>query len=1033
MQASAHYRHLDAALIRLSAHTAGPARLPWPGTLEHARAEDWAAWLREIWADEAVAEAVAMASPALADRVTSVSHGHQPPAGAARGMALSLARYLVRMSGRATPFGLFAGVAPLRFGHPASVVPARRARVRVRADAAWVAAVIARLESYRELRDGLPVVVNNLAAVHGDRLVVPWRLPAAPLGDHAVTEVSVRYSPAVQAVLRLARTPVQAGDLAGKLAAEFPAVTAGAAADMVAGLVTCGVLITGLRPPSACTDMLGHVLSALRDARPVTPAGTAPLLTELEVIYAQLEDASRAAGRAASRARAAVADRMGALAGGQPVMADLRFTGTAVLPAQVAAEAEAAAGALLRLTPHPAGHPAWQDYHVRFLARYGAGAVVPVELLIEEPAGLGFPEHFTDGQEPARQLTGRDEHLLALAQQAALDGTREITLDDELISGIAGDRDPVRPAPHAELCGELRAESADALAGGSFTVAVTGVSRSAAAMTGRFLGILPARDTRRISGLYQHLPGVTAGSSTAQLSFPPGHVRLENVTRTLPALPDLISVGEYHERGPGRVGLDDLAVTADNHGLYLISLSRRRVIEPVVMNAAARTAMPVVARFLSELPRARCAALSPFAWGAAGCLPFLPRIRYGRSILAPARWRIPAGSLPGPAAPWPAWTSAFSGLRIRLKLPGAIYAGTRDRKLRLDLGQPMDLTLLRAWIDQAGETAAISEAPSATDHGWIAGRAHEILIPLAATTPPAAGPAVLTRPGPLPVTSRHDGILPGSRVLSARLYGHPDGFDTILTARLPGLLSAWQQQPRWWFIRYRDPAAHLRLRLHLARPEDYGDAATRIGAWAATLRHDGLLSELILDTYHPEAARYGTGTALEAAEAVFAADSAAVLTQLTTLAAVPQLHPMALTAASMADLAAALAGGQAEGMRWLISHPRPRPASPAGRDVVRQAISLSGIGAGAAVLTTPGEEVATAWRARRQAAAGYAATWAGRLSHVRPSSATTSLLHLHHVRARGVDGESGLACHQLARAIALSWAARRDADRGDST
>jgi hypothetical protein len=39
----------------------------------------------------------------------------------------------------------------------------------------------------------------------------------------------------------------------------------------------------------------------------------------------------------------------------------------------------------------------------------------------------------------------------------------------------------------------------------------------------------------------------------------------------------------------------------------------------MVTNAAARHTMPPMARLLFEIPRARTAAVSPFAWGAAGC------------------------------------------------------------------------------------------------------------------------------------------------------------------------------------------------------------------------------------------------------------------------------------------------------------------------------------------------------------------------------------------------------------------------------
>ncbi|MGH3753902.1 MAG: lantibiotic dehydratase [Pseudonocardiaceae bacterium] len=169
------YRHVDAALLRASAHTVDVVPECWPDPDDGTKIEQWCAWLGEVWAQAPVAEAIAMASPALADRVEAVCAGLRPEAGQVRRMVMSVARYLVRMRGRATPFGAFAGVAPLRFGAQVSVRWTDGHRARTRADAVWLAGVIARLESYPGLRQRLPVMVNDLVVVRGERLVVPWQ------------------------------------------------------------------------------------------------------------------------------------------------------------------------------------------------------------------------------------------------------------------------------------------------------------------------------------------------------------------------------------------------------------------------------------------------------------------------------------------------------------------------------------------------------------------------------------------------------------------------------------------------------------------------------------------------------------------------------------------------------------------------------------------------------------------------------------------------------------------------------------------
>ncbi|HEX4102753.1 MAG TPA: lantibiotic dehydratase [Pseudonocardiaceae bacterium] len=1026
------YRHVDAALLRASAHTGEVIPRSWPELDVDTEIEQWCAWLAQVWAQPSVAEAVAVASPVLADRVEAVCDGLRPAAGQLRRMVLSLARYLVRMRGRATPFGAFAGVAALRFGPGVSARWTDAHQVRTRADAVWLAAVIASLESCPALRRRLSVTVNDLVVVRGERLVVPWQPGAGDPGRGTSVEVSVRHSPPVQTITQAARSPIQIGDLIDKVATEFPATPVSAIDAMVAELVARGVLITSLRPPSTSTDGLAHVLHRLQEVDAAALREAAGLVGELRAIHAQLQATDRATSWVDGQARRATAARMRALSNAveQPLMVDLGLGATMVLPPQVATEAESAAGALLRLTRYPTGNPAWREYHGRFVSRYGSGAVVPVEQLIDPTAGLGFPRHYSQQGRgvPAAEMSRRDEQLLRLAQQAALDGAREIVLDDDDIDALAGGgRDVVRPAPHVDLCVEIRAPTTTALAEGAFMLAVTGIGRTAIATTGRFLDVVPDADRHRMITQYGRLPAGVEGALPAQLSFPPNPPRVGNVVRAPLVLPAVISLAEHRDGGQGRIPVQDLAVIADHDRLYVVSLSQRRVVEPVLTHAAARHTMPALARLLCEIPRATSAAVSLLDWGAGACLPFRPRVRYARSILAPARWRVCASHLPGPAAPRRKWTAAMAVMRERLRLPANVSVGTADRRLRLNLDDPLDLALLRAHLDAADDAVTVAEAPTATDHGWFAGRAHEIVIPLAATAPPACAPAILTSSAPLPIIGREHGMLPGSQVLFAKLYSHPDVVDTILTRHLPALLAAWDDPPPWWFVRYRTPAPHLRLRIH--HLQDYGQAAARVGAWAADLRRRGLVGDLTLDTYHPETARYGSAAAMAAAEALFAADSAAVVAQLTALASSPEVHAHALTAASLVDLVCAMTGSRPAAMRWLIDHPElADPASVGDRTVLRQSLSLAGLGRDEpAPLNIPsGWEIASAWDVRRQAATRYTDCLAAGATHVKPASVVVALLHLHHVRAHGIDPDAEALTHRLARAVALAFNARQN-------
>lgn len=352
---------------------------------------------------------------------------------------------------------MFAGVATVRFGPQTTVRWNDYHQARHRAEAVWLDAAIALFEGCPTVLRQLTVTANNLAAVRGARLVVPARPDVDSPGPGKPVEVSVRHTPLVQAIVRGAQSPTRVADLIDAVAAECSSLPCSAAETAVATLVRCGVLITNLRPPSTSMDGLAYLLPRLRLTNAATVPDVAPLVEALAVVQDQVVALDTGAQEDDTGSRLATAARMRAVSNTvtQPIAVDLHLACEMVLPETVSREAESAADALSRLAPHPGGPPGLREYFNRFLDRYGPGAVVPVVDLIDPTSGLGLPSHYRYRQHPvaAAELTRRDEQLLALAQQAALDGTQEIVLDDNVIDALsAGNRDALRLAPHVDLC-----------------------------------------------------------------------------------------------------------------------------------------------------------------------------------------------------------------------------------------------------------------------------------------------------------------------------------------------------------------------------------------------------------------------------------------------------------------------------------------------------------------------------------------------------------------------------------------------------
>jgi lantibiotic biosynthesis protein len=213
--------------------------------------------------------------------------------------------------------------------------------------------------------------------------------------------------------------------------------------------------------------------------------------------------------------------------------------------------------------------------------------------------------------------------------------------------------------------------------------------------------------------------------------------------------------------------------------------------------------------------------------------------------------------------------------------------------------------LLRSHLEQNGH-ATLHEAPDPSAYGWLDGRAHEITMPFAITQ---TGKVSVARRSVRHIThNREQGHHPGGPAWAfAKLYGHLESAPEVITVHLPALFQTWADPPEWWFVRYLDPESHLRLRFRLSHHHTFGAVSQRVSKWAAHLRHLGLVNRIQWDTYYPETGRYGTGATMSAAETVFAADSAAALTQI-ELATAGTAHPHALTVASFVNMATTFTG-----------------------------------------------------------------------------------------------------------------------------
>ncbi|MQY33336.1 Nisin biosynthesis protein NisB [Streptomyces sp. RB17] len=1005
-------------------------------------------YLRALATDSLLREAVEISSPPLARRWDDILRGDRHGAAEIRRAVRAVTSYRLRMATRCTPFGIMAGVAPARFAERAGdtqvrLGPAHRKAVRL--ERGWVTALTASWAGRPEVLRRLRLTANNLCRVRGDRLVLSYLPDLGVEGTETVREVSVRHTPAVRAALDAVRTPLPYPEVEKRLAEQFPSAPDGAIGRMLAELVRKQVLLTDLTPPAEAPDAAAHVLETLG----ALPARSLPELAELRQITRCLEtyrDRPLGAGRALWSEACARMRRLRPAQRG--VQVDLAMDAEVRLPPEVAAEAERAADLLWRLAPDGAGHLALRTYHTEFVERYGVGRAVPVTEVLDPDAGLGPPAGYEHppGSRPlpprTPEVTRRDRLMTQLAQEALLSGTPEVVLDEAhpLVARLA--RPKTGHAPSIELVTRLVAPSVRALRDGEFRLVVMGGSAGpAAAAFGRFAGLLPDELHPSLTGLARVTDGERAGALHAQLVFQARHGRGDNVTQVPQWLEHRLPVGVFADPAdPGTLALDDLAVCADPHRLMIVDTAGgREVVATVLHKLNTRTLAPNAARLLDEIGRGGVRGVHSWEWGRAEELPYVPRVRHGRTVLSLARWR-PTEAVLDRDTPYPAWTRAVAEWRERWAVPDRICLVYADQRLELDLTSPLHLRLLRHELKRRPEALVLEPWDArGAGGGWLTGpdgtHRNELIIPLVARPaeqPQEAPGAVRAVQAPRAAPPRTLPVehLPGGEWLYATVHCTPARQNDLLVHHLDDLLDGLPEDvDRWFFIRYRNPDDLLRLRFHGAPGTLMATLLPRLHRWAATLRSAALIRGIGLGTYDPELERYGGPRAMAAAERVFHADSLAAVEALKLwetgrLA----LDPVTVAALGQAHIArtfwTAYTAEKPEGAQpaWLghvldaVPRGEMHHAFQKRRREVLPLVDVHGDWQG--LRGRPGgAELLASWRARTAAVTDYARTLRtlGDDAWSAPAPVFRSLLHMHHNRVIGIGPHAEQAATAVMR------------------
>ncbi len=850
-----------------------------------------------------------------------------------------LLRYLIRMSTRPTPYGLFAGVALARWGNTDLALDARH-QTRTRPDMEWILGFIQKLESQPEVLKELKLFANPAIYIRDGRLHLSER--ASLVDSITPTTVSMRATAAVRCLLSNARQPIPYRELTRRIEAEFPGTDKQKVEDMISALWQETVLLTELRPALTGSDAARRLCESLSSI-PIIALEAERLESWLAKISAwdqmPVENSVEA-----FRSLASESATMYSFDGETSLQVDmgLRLSGKHLSRA-VGEEAAFAAELLLHQTARNYSDPVIGPYRQAFRARYGEGVEVPLLELLHPAFGLGPVEFASSTAQPVFERnrianSTRDQYLYSLAVDALRDGVSVVELDDAALKALQSGAVEAESYPASlDLFISVAAESAAALDRGEFQIAVAPHAGSSGAgrSLGRFVDMLGVEALEALQSVSQREKNLYPDRVWAELIYLPRKSRSANVSIRPAVRSNEILWGVQ----PGvswakTIPLEELVVGVERNRFYVHWPREGADVSMCAGHMLNNQRAPALIRSIAEISRDGMASVTAFQWGTAAQLPFLPRIKTGRIVLAPAQWRVTNALLSNP-----------SGWRTRWNVPRHVYLVENDNRLLLDLDDPRQSNELMSELKKksANGKVILQEVFPSLEQAWLGGPAghylSEFVVPLIlrSKSVPVHGSKRFPRRHP-----QQDNILtaapssrdrlraPGSDWLYVKFYGDAQNEEALISRELTSFatrLVSCGLVRRWHFVRYNDPAAHVRLRLQ-GKPDDLTRSVwPQLCDWAQELMKEGRCLHFAIDTYEREIDRYGGNEGLGEVEDIFSSDSFAV-SQMLEISKNGTLHMdrVDLATISIDNLLGSLGIPESERIAWCRESGLPRSA-----------------------------------------------------------------------------------------------------------
>lgn len=849
-----------------------------------------------------VKEAIYIASPVLYTETLKLIKGEFKEEKEKKKIIFALTKYLLRMSARCTPFGLFAGCSTGKIGNDNKIelLSKENYKKNVRLDMFYLCHLTKDLSKILSLKNQIKFYPNNSSYEVGDELrYVECRYQNNARSHHMVQVTASDY---LKKILYGAENGSSIDSLANLIVDNE--ISFADAKTFVNELIDSQILINELEPKITGGDFLEQILKTFQSLKIRNEE-----INNIESILNKVKD--KIDGKfylqtgLSEDFYKSVIDLLNTLSPsldkGKLFQLDLvKPTKISELTKDIYKDVSEAITVLSKLVRYRS-NPNLEKFKETFIEKYQDDEI-PLLIALDTEMGIGYPvynsstaevlvddiEIINNNAEPEIKWSRVQSYLLKKYIEAIKEKKFCVHINDDELKDFDNQIERLPDTLSAILSIIERDKET-----GKYLIHLTNAGGSgAASLLGRF-----CHADKNILELSRNITKVESELNQDALLAEVVHLpepRVGNILQR-PILRgyEIPYVARPAVEKDLQIEANDLMVVIINNRVVIKSKRLNKEIIPRLSTAHnySMNALPVY-QFLCDLQTQNVVPSVMFSWGVlSNEYKFLPRVLYKNILLHLATWNLSKNDFKEiTEADEVSLNEAVIKWKENFSFPQFIALADDDNELVIDLD---NLFCVKVFINEIKKRNNIRlvEFPfnkkNLLVNGPEGGFVNEFILSFYKTKHDENNLPVVNRAANKnkSVASAQRNYVPGEEWLYYKFYCGAKTSDEILTKVIKLVVSELLRNnviDKWFFIRYLDPKNHLRVRLHFTDTNNLQGAINSIKLLIEPFIKNMLVWKIQVDTYQREIERYGEGL-IEQAESLFFYDSEATLSILEVL------------------------------------------------------------------------------------------------------------------------------------------------------